>query len=387
MAEKPTRLKLPSPDARVARSPFEGRPAGFLDVGGVAASGILTLVGEPAAGDVVVLDAKTYTFEGVAAEEILTFGANASDLETVTIDGKVYTFDDTTLDNIDGHVLIGALATDSLDNLIAAITLGAGSGTLYAAATTLHPTVSVAAGAGDTMDAIAKAKGTAGNSIAVLSGVTGGWGASPMSGGLSLTNVNGNVFIGDSGPDGAIANLVAAIVLGAGSGTAYAAAMTLHPTITAAEGALITMDATAKDQGVAGNALVSTTDISAATWAPAATLGGGVDPGDAVAFVPIVQWGKMRIRLQVTGADGTLGVEFCRPARNRVPSTGLAFIYGEDQPAVDASAFADGVELSLEITATEHQGENWLKLTLSPTDDGAVLDFLDISGELLGLYH
>ncbi len=388
MSEKPTRLKLPSPDARVARSPFEGRPAGFLDVGGVAASGILTLVGEPAAGDVVVIDAKTYTFEGVAAAEILTFGGNALDLETVTIDGKVYTFDDTTLDNIDGHVLIGATASDSLDNLIAAITLGAGSGTLYAAATTLHPTVTASAGAGDTMDALVKLKGTAGNSIVVLTNVTlGSWGATPMSGGLSLTNVDGNVFIGDLGPDGAIANLVAAIVLGAGSGTAYAAAMTLHPTVTAAEGALVTMDATAKDQGVGGNTIVTTTDIAAASWAPVATMGGGVDPGDAVAFVPIVQWGKIRIRLQVTGADGTLGVEFCRPARNKVASTGLALVYGEDQPAIDASAFVDGVELSLEITDTEHQGENWLKLTLSATDDGAVLDFLDISGELLGLYH
>jgi len=265
-AEKPARLAIPSPDARSARSPFGGRPAGFLDVGGVAASGILTL------------------------------GANAGDGDIVTIDSKVYAFQDT-LTNSDGNVHIGATASDTLDNFIAAITLGAGGGTDYAAAMTLHPTVTAAAGTGDTMDA------------------------------------------------------------------------------------------TAKDQGVAGNTIVTTTDIGSAAWAPVATMGGGLDPEDAVAFVPIVQWGKMRIRLQITGADGTIGVEFVRPARDRVVATGLALVYGEDQPGVDGDAWVDGVELTLEITVVEHVGENWLKLTLSPTDDGAVLDFLDISGELLGLYH
>ena len=104
--------------------------------------------------------------------------------------------------------------------------------------------------------------------------------------------------------------------------------------------------------------------------------------------MPIVQWGKIRIRLRITGSAGTVGLEFARPGRDIKPNTtGLAFVYTVDQHAADATAWVSDTELSLEITDTEHQGENWLKITLSATDDGAVLDFLDISGELLGLYH
>jgi hypothetical protein len=65
---------------------------------------------------------------------------NAADTETVTINGKVYTFQ-TVLTNVDGHVLVGANQIASLSNLAAAINLGAGAGTLYAAATVLNPDV------------------------------------------------------------------------------------------------------------------------------------------------------------------------------------------------------------------------------------------------------
>lgn len=119
----------------------------------------------------------------VAATEVLTLTANAGNTETVTIDTKTYTFQ-TVLTNVDGNVLIGATASDSIDNLIAAITLGAGAGTLYAALTTLHPTATASAGAGDTMDAAAKKEGTAGNTIATTETMANGsWGAATMSGG------------------------------------------------------------------------------------------------------------------------------------------------------------------------------------------------------------
>ena len=120
---------------------------------------------------------------GVAATGTLTLAGNANDTETVTIDTKTYTFQ-ATLTDVDGNVFIGATASDSLDNLIAAITLGAGAGTLYAASTTLHPTVTAAAGAGDTMDATAKKQGTAGNTIATTETMTNGsWGAATLTGG------------------------------------------------------------------------------------------------------------------------------------------------------------------------------------------------------------
>jgi len=121
-----------------------------------------------------------------AATGNLTLTANVTDSDQVLIDAKTYTFE-TVLTNVDGNVLIGATASDSIDNLIAAITLGAGSGTLYAAATTLHPTVTAAAGVGDTMDATAKTAGTAGNTIATTdptdSGGVMSWGAATLTGG------------------------------------------------------------------------------------------------------------------------------------------------------------------------------------------------------------
>lgn len=119
------------------------------------------------------------------ASGTLTFTGIPNNTETVTVDGKVYTFQ-TVLTDVDGHVFIGASASASLDNLIAAITLAAGSGTLYAASTTLHPSVTAVAGSGDTMTASAKVAGVSGNSIPTITTVTGGsWGAPTLLGGAS----------------------------------------------------------------------------------------------------------------------------------------------------------------------------------------------------------
>jgi hypothetical protein len=109
---------------------------------------------------------------GVKASGTLTLTENADDGDTVTIGTTVYTLQDT-LTNVAFNVKIGASASVTIDNLIAAITLGSGSGTLYAAATTVHPSVTAAAGSGDTMTVTAKVTGTAGNSIATTASLAG----------------------------------------------------------------------------------------------------------------------------------------------------------------------------------------------------------------------
>jgi hypothetical protein len=120
----------------------------------------------------------------VPASETLTGTANFANTETVTIDTKVYTFE-TTLTNVDGNVLVGADLEESIENLVAAITLGAGSGTAYAAATTLHPTATAAKGSATTMVATAKSGGTSGNSIATTeTGSNASWGNTTMQGGV-----------------------------------------------------------------------------------------------------------------------------------------------------------------------------------------------------------
>jgi hypothetical protein len=134
----------------------------------------------------VVVTSENFLFAlgaNTKATGTLTLVANAGNNETVVIGGKTYTFQ-TTLTNSDGNVLIGASASASIDNLIAAINLGAGSGSLYAAATTANEDVSAEAGAGDTMVVTALAGGTPGNDVTTTETlVNASWGAAALSGG------------------------------------------------------------------------------------------------------------------------------------------------------------------------------------------------------------
>lgn len=157
----------------------------------------ITLEDAATAGDGFKLFILIRSSLGVAATSVLTFGGNALNTEIVTIDTKVYTFQDT-LTDVDGNVHIGVSASATLDNLIAAITLGGGAGTDYATSMTLHPTVTGAAGAGDTMDATAKTAGTAGNSIVTTTDVTSGsWTAGTMAGG----DAAGDILVDAAGAD------------------------------------------------------------------------------------------------------------------------------------------------------------------------------------------
>jgi uncharacterized phage protein (TIGR02218 family) len=142
-----------------------------------------TTAGSPPAFDTT--PGNTTQDGGVAATGTLTLTGNAANTNTVTTGDKVYTFQ-TVLTDVDGNVLIGATASDSIDNLIAAINLGAGSGTVYAASTTANGYVSAAAGAGDTMDVTALVSGDAGNDIATTdNNANMAWGGASLSGGIS----------------------------------------------------------------------------------------------------------------------------------------------------------------------------------------------------------
>lgn len=129
----------------------------FVDAGDVASTGTFTLAGQPDNNDQADINGKTYTFQ-------------------------------TVLTDVDGNVLIGATASDTIDNLIAAITLGAGAGTLYAASMTANTDVAAVAGPGDTMDVTALVAGSAGDAITTTTptNVSGNlsWGGATLSGGL-----------------------------------------------------------------------------------------------------------------------------------------------------------------------------------------------------------
>ncbi len=138
-------------------------------------------------GDTAVTD--DFVASGtVAASGILTLSANAGDGEFVTIGSVTYTFQTVLVDTAN-NVLIGALATDSIDNLISAILDTGVEGTDYGTGTVVHPDVTAAAGAGDTMDVDAKLTGTDGNLIGTTTDVTGSFGATTLEGGLDDTTM------------------------------------------------------------------------------------------------------------------------------------------------------------------------------------------------------
>ena len=126
----------------------------------------------------------------VAAAGTLTLAGNAGNNETVVIGSKTYTFK-TALTGAANEVLIGAAATNSIDNLIAAINAAAGAGTLYGTGTTASTQVTAAAGAGDTMVVTAIVKGTGGNSIASTETmVSGSWGGATLASGANPSAAN-----------------------------------------------------------------------------------------------------------------------------------------------------------------------------------------------------
>lgn len=115
----------------------------------------------------------------------LTLTGLPLDTETVTIGSKVYTFQ-TVLTDVDGNVLIGATASDSIDNLIAGIMLTAGAGTTYAASMTAGDDVVATVGAGDTMLVYDQQSAT----LSTTEGLTNGsWGASTITPGTGARKI------------------------------------------------------------------------------------------------------------------------------------------------------------------------------------------------------
>src|SRR5690606_5250376 len=88
------------------------------------------------------------------------------------------------------EVLIGNDASESIDNLIAAINGDEGEGIAYSEGTTAHPDVTAAVGDGDTMDVTASAVGAGGNSIATTDTLAGSsaWGGENLSGGVTANH-------------------------------------------------------------------------------------------------------------------------------------------------------------------------------------------------------
>lgn len=130
----------------------------------------------------------------VAATATLTLTGLPLNNETITVGARTYTFQDV-LTNVNGNIKIGATAAETITNIVAAINLGTGSGTKYAAATVLHPTASAADGTGNTVVFTAKTAGAAGNALASTDTLTNGsFSADTFAGGADSAAAASTVF-------------------------------------------------------------------------------------------------------------------------------------------------------------------------------------------------
>jgi precorrin-4 methylase len=122
----------------------------------------------------------------------LTSTGVALNTETVTVGGKVYTFQ-TSLTNVDGNVLIGASASESLDNLKSAINLDTTAGVpgvKYATAMTANLNVKATTKTATTLVIQARLPGTLGNLIASTETLTNfSFGSGTLTGGTGSAAV------------------------------------------------------------------------------------------------------------------------------------------------------------------------------------------------------
>lgn len=121
-----------------------------------------------------------------AAQGTLTLADNVTAGDEVTIGSITYKFVAEPAAAYD--VAIAGSASDTIDNLIAAITAGEGVGTAYGTGTVAHPDVTAAVGQDDTMTVTALVKGAAGNAIGTTDPTDDGdviaFGAAALAGGV-----------------------------------------------------------------------------------------------------------------------------------------------------------------------------------------------------------
>lgn len=185
---------------------------------------------------------------GTGGVGTLTFAANAAATETVRVGNYIYTFV-AALSSVGApfEVLIGATASDSLDNLIDAINSAAATaGVKYGYNTPPNPLATAAAGAGDTAVITSVATGAAGNEVITLeTGAQMSWGAAKTAGAT-------------------------------GAGATYGAGTVANTQVTAATSSTDKAVVTAITGGAAGNAIATTETGAQMSWG-AATLASGAN--------------------------------------------------------------------------------------------------------------
>ena len=245
---------------------------------------------------------ETYTWAAVTA------GTNGN---TVAVGGKTYQFVAALSTNPTANeVLVNANTVTTLNNLAAAVNLGAGEGTTYGTGTVQNANVSAgtAAGtspagtllftadntgtAGNFITGVASANGTFANAGAFTGGLNAGTapiavaGDSVAVGGTTYTFVNAlsvipvaNQVLVEATDAASLANLANAVNGGTGSGATYSTGTNANTNVTAATGSnaagLSTLTFSAITKGLSGNSIASTTTGSGNNTFSGTELTGG----------------------------------------------------------------------------------------------------------------
>jgi hypothetical protein len=200
-------------------------------------------------------------------------------------------------------VLVGT-AEESIDNLVLAITGGAGAGTNYGTGTVAHTLVTAVKATAATMTVTAKTAGVAGDAIGTTTAADHCSFGVPvvLEGGVDPGSANDVLF---TTAEAGIDNLVLAIMGTGVAGTNYGAGTAEHTTVTAVKASAATMTVTAKTAGDAGNAIVTTTAADHCSFgAGTLTLGEGAEAANDVLIGADAQAAIDNLVLAITGVAG-----------------------------------------------------------------------------------
>lgn len=247
------------------------------NTGAIATTTLTSDTTTVAPNDTVTLNLRVYTFvtalTEVAASGTLSTTGSFSDGDLVVVDGITYIMRTTlnTGNQTQNEVLIGAAATNSLDNLKTTIN-GTGQGTTTNLATVIHPTCVAGTKTSASLVVSAKKVGTYGNEfVTATTGVNASWGAAYMASGANP--VANQVLIGTNAAAN-LSNLKAAIDDAGTSGVNYSSNTSANKHVTTSTLTASTLLINSRNFAL-GNSIVTTTTATHLSFT-GATMASGV---------------------------------------------------------------------------------------------------------------
>lgn len=175
----------------------------------------------------------------------------------------------------------------------------------------------------------------------------------------SLTNVDGNVFIGTDAAT-TIDNLIAAINLDAGAGSKYAADMTEHTTVSATNPSPTTALLTAKTPGTAANSFATTEDATNYSFTSETAFTGGAESNAIdLTAIPVSSDPQVIARRLYRDISSDNIWRFVTQIDDNVTTTYTDTIgdssLGSTQPPLAGDAFIDNSPPGRMLTSVIHQ--------------------------------